>query len=431
MEDYRRRVRENTPFRSNIVLILFLICSGLSVYIPAGWLPILVLALSTVLIVQRKGHLAFPVMLFYYNYFGEISGVRTFFVFAILMIGFSVLTGVRYKPEKLWSIWVGAVYTLYLVLVIFPIQPKSAILYLISLAAVITLKRGYFEDREKLKEFFQVYVITAVLAYFTGLVSHNVYESSLLLNQVSTDVSRMMGTFNDPNYMGLFYTVAIFALVALQLFPSKIRWALVVALYIMIATSLSLTAVVGNVIFWFVYLGAFKKVSIRTVIIVLAVVLGVILLYQYGLMHPDSGFIGTLSARISDKLVSLSAGDTAAVTTGRSTHLSEHITYFASQTPMKMLFGGNAVNNIVLDSSISTYAAHNEYADLLLNVGIIGMMILIGYVLRDMFAAMKRCRRNPSDNISACIFMIKIIYLFYAATLTMFLESRFLLFYFI
>lgn len=429
-EGCRWQVREKNRF-VHIVLVLFLACAGLSVFIPANWLPVMVFVLSAILILQKNGHLAFPVMIFYYNYFGEIAGIRTFYIYAVLLIGFCLITGVRYQPKKLWSIWVGAVYTLYLLLVLFPLQPKSAILYFISLATVITLKRGYLEDPEKLKAFFRVYVITAVIAYFTGMVSDNVYESSLLLNEVSTDVARMMSTFDDPNYMGLFYTVAIFALATLELFSAKIRWVLVAVLYIMVASSLSLTAVVGNVVFWFIYLGISRKMNVRTVIIILAVALVMILAYQYGLTHPDVGFIGNLSARISDKLASLSTGNIAATTTGRTRHLSEHLAYFASQTPMKMLFGGNAMNNIVMDSSIDTYLAHSEYADLLLNVGIIGAAILLGYILRDTLTALKRCRRNPSDHISVCIFTIKVIYLFYAATLTMFLESRFLLFYFI
>lgn len=369
--------------------------------------------------------------MFYYNYLGEIAGIRVFHIYALLLIVSSFRTGLRYVPRRLDWVTVLVVYILYLYGVFFWAQPKSAIFYTISLLAVLILKNGYLKVEKRVKEFFSVYVVTALLSYVTGFLGNNIYVADLILNRVSTSVSRMMGTFNDPNYMGMYYSVAVFSLITLRIFSRKVRIIFVCVLYTMIATTLSMTAIAGNALFWLIYLIAAKKLNLKSAC-GLVVIVGVLFwLYQYGLTHPDMQLFGKLSARISDKMVSLFNGDLSSTTTGRVDHAEHNLTYFKSQRLFRVLWGGNMVNNIVIDQTITSHVAHNEYIDLLLNVGIIGTACMLFYLLRAALSSFIKYWKSEDDCLSACIFMTKVIYVFYATTLTLFLEARFLIFYFI
>ena len=69
--------------------------------------------------------------------------------------------------------------------------------------------------------------------------------------------------------------------------------------------------------------------------------------------------------------------------------------------------------------------------DLLLNVGFIGTFVLVLYLGKRLVQTYLDYRYNNNDKNALCVFMIKVVYVFYAATLTMFMENRFLLFYFL
>ena len=77
------------------------------------------------------------------------------------------------------------------------------------------------------------------------------------------EYTRFNATFEDPNYMGFFFTIAIFALVTLRLFDKKVRYVLIVVLYAMLITSLSVTAIVVNIAVWLFYLVIMKKLKIK------------------------------------------------------------------------------------------------------------------------------------------------------------------------
>ena len=119
------------------------------------------------------------------------------------------------------------------------------------------------------------------------------------------------------------------------------------------------------------------------------------------------------------------------LTTGRSSHAEDHWNYYCKQNLWRMLIGGNCVNSLAIDPAIDTIAAHNEYVDLLLNVGFIGTFVLVLYLGKRLVQTYLDYRYNNNDKNALCVFMIKVVYVFYAATLTMFMENRFLLFYFL
>jgi O-antigen ligase len=91
-----------------------------------------------------------------------------------------------------------------------------------------------------------------------------------------------------------------------------------------------------------------------------------------------------------------------------------------------MLFGMNAASTLKTNLDGFTYAAHNEYIDLLLNIGVLGAIIYLGAILLRSYNMFIGVRRD-GDAYCGCIFMMKVIWLCYAFTLTMFGDFRFML----
>ena len=101
--------------------------------------------------------------------------------------------------------------------------------------------------------------------------------------------------------------------------------------------------------------------------------------------------------------------------------------FFLDQPLMKQFIGGTSVNLYYLDPRLNT-AAHNEYVDLLLNVGILGTLIMLLYFFTGMVKNNMRFLKTGNTRY-LFLFTLKIIWCFYAFTLTMFLDYRFVLFF--
>ena len=91
-----------------------------------------------------------------------------------------------------------------------------------------------------------------------------------------------------------------------------------------------------------------------------------------------------------------------------------------------MLIGFNAASAIKTDLDGMKEAAHNEYIDLLLNVGIIGTIIMIVVILMRTLYYVRNYKKS-GDEYSACMFMCKMVWFLYACTLTMFGDYRFMM----
>jgi len=136
--------------------------------------------------------------------------------------------------------------------------------------------------------------------------------------------------------------------------------------------------------------------------------------------------IGVFSYRILDKLQALESNDINAVTTNRTGLTKRHLDYFSNQSLFRMLVGMNAASSLKVDLNGLIAAAHNEYVDLLLNVGILGTLIYLGLFLSRTWQCFMVTRKTQ-DPYSGCIFMIKMVWALYGLTLTMFGDYRFMM----
>lgn len=412
------------------VLCLMFISSALTGLVSQTFLSFVIVVCMLALFLMDELYLAFPFLLFYNSFYGLFLGVSLFRIFSILMIFACVLKLQVNKPLDIKYFWPIFVYFVYLLAVMSSFSVTRAIYVFIDVICCVLLVTGDIKkDEEKLKAFFTIYVFVALAAYLTGTISGNELEQVERPGFQIVEYSRFMATFEDPNYMGFFYTIAVFAVFTLKLFKPLWRVLIIIILNIMMLTSLSITAIIVNVVLWLIYLVVSKKMNIRALIGIILVVFLAIAAYNYGLGAGKDSFLGNLVYRIQDKLQELEKNNIGAVTTGRSDLTAHHFEVYKSQPFFKILFGGMMANVYYFDP-VLTGAAHNEYVDMLLNIGLIGAIVMLGFLIYNLVGYYKKYKQKGEERY-IFLFMIKTVWILYAFTLTIFLDYRFMFFFLI
>lgn len=419
-----------TRIKLDVILIcICYVCCVLSGRFPQLVLSCVVLFCATVLCCIGNAIAIWPIMVFYYSIFGLIFGVSVYRLFSLVYLATFIIRrkSFSFPVHKLLPL---GMYVLYLVTVVFEYSFRTMIFAGVDIICVIALTSELM-DRSNLVKFFSSYTIVALIAFITGIIINN---SETVLQHYGSEyvnMTRFSSTFEDPNYMGFFYTVAVFAVITLNLFPTILRTLIVVGLYLIILTSMSMTAVVGNVLLWTVFLvvrGQIKAKTVLTYILCLAVVFGV---YQYGLNNQEIVMLNQFCIKINDKMNALMQNDLDTFTTGRTSLSDVHLKVFHESSLWRQLFGGYAINSYFMNVVEGAhFSAHNEYVDALLNVGIIGWLLMFGYITIRVVTKIAAFRIKR-DSVLLCGIMTNLIWLYYVATLTVFLDFRYMFAYFI
>ena len=273
------------------------VCCALSGIVPQMMLSLIIVACVIVICCRGDSISVWPIMIFYYSIFGTVFGISVYRIFTILFL--AVHCYKTQRPTISYRVLPPlAVYIYYLVLVVFNHSIKTMLFSFIDIICAVFLVYDYLNNEVKLNKFFKSYVIVAFLAFLTGVISRNEMTVMQDYGGKLLTISRFTATFEDPNYMGFFYTIAIFAIVALKMYRPIIRAVIVVILYGMILTSMSMTAIIGNVLLWTLFLLIRGNIRPKTVIMVALALFAVISLYNYGLAHPNVKLIGDMSLRI-------------------------------------------------------------------------------------------------------------------------------------
>ena len=413
---------------SALLIGVILICVALTGIVPQLYLSLLTVVVLGCLFFFKELYCIYAVMLFFYIWMGMLFGISVYRLFTFLFLvkfiwetkTIRVATG-RFITFLLFVVYCGVV--------ILPIGISRSVFAVLDIACILLLVNKYLSTEENLKAFFTLYVVCALLSYFTGSRMDAGVQEMYIDGEI-VEMVRNAATFEDPNYMTFFFTAAIFSMVTLKLFSPKVRLVLIIALYAMILSSLSITAIIANVVLWATYLLTAKKLGIKQVVALLLVV-GVLLgIYSYGLKHPEHPVFGMLSLRISQKMGAAEAGDYVDATSGRTQLQKEHWKYFLEQPLHKQIFGMNAASTLKTNLGGITGAAHNEYLDWLLNVGILGAIILLVYFLASLWKHYKTYTRTGSPY-SLCVLFLKLMWGMYAFTLTLYGDFRFALFFYL
>lgn len=408
-----------------LCMIGILGCCGLTGLLPQKVLSIIVIIVVGYMSTRKRLFQAYPVMIFYYAQLGIIFGVSVYRIYTMFFI---LMTIIKFKDKLFLSkrfLAPVSIFIIYNVLTMSKYSFKMAFFSMLDVIAIILLINFYLNNAENLKSFFRTYVIVALLSFVTGIITNNTNTTDWSFSGQFVQISRFQATFEDANYMGFFFSIAIVAILTLELFGKKLRTLILIVLTGMIITTLSMTAIIANIFIWSMYLILTKKINIKTVITCFLVFILCISLYKCGLAHREIPVIGDLSYRIEDKVNALLVHDYATVTTDRTKLSSLHLEYFLNQGILKQLLGGNLANTYVIKLGNIVAAAHNDYIDLLLNIGVIGSSIMFLSVLRRLWVSIKEYKRNNSKEF-LFVFTCKCVWLYYLATLTTFLDFRFM-----
>lgn len=414
-------------FDKNVDLSAFVIAAMFLMTIATGlvnqtFLSFGIVLCCIMLLLLDRLCLAFPFVLFYYSYYGLLFGVSVFRIFTILL-----LLNMFFKYEKKYSIKkqylpVIFVYAIYLVVVMMPQGIDTAVYIFLDIVCCFALVSEIVDNEKLTKDCFKVYTGVCFLSYFTGIVSENTIGGEY-------GYTRFNATFEDPNYMGFFFTVAVFSVIALKLFDKRVRYFIVIALYAMMMASLSMTAILVNILLWLFYCVLTKKIKIKFIVLGIVIVAVLIGLYNFGLDNPDIGVLGELSSRIEEKILDLTKGEIADFTSGRTNRFEEHAEYYFNSSISTILFGGVAANTRYIDPELGG-AAHNEYIDMLLNIGIVGAFIMFRFFFLNYLDYYKKFKELKQQQ-ALFFVMVKTAWLCYAITLTVFLDFRFMIFFII
>mgnify|MGYP003289267784 CR=1 FL=1 len=409
---------------ANCVIAVIFACSALTGVVSQYMLSLVIIGCLGILLIVDELYLAFPFILFYNNLYGVVMGISVLRIYTILLLFSCILRLSSLMKINIKNLPPLIIYFMFLSLVMTQHNIKTAVFAFVDIICCVLIITQLKSD-EKLKRFFTLFALVAFVAFLTGVIGGNTLEQIDMGGE--DEVSRFMATFEDPNYMGFFYTIAVFSVVTLKLFTPKTRVLIVIALYAMMLTSLSITAIIINIITWLIYLVVTKRLGIKNFVLIIAVILLAYGLYSYGLENRDAPVIGDLVYRIDIKLGELQANNINAATTNRTDLSKEHFQYFLNSSLTKMLLGGTSVNAFYIHPDLRA-AAHNEYIDLLINVGLIGTFFMLGYLFLNTIKY-KSFYTRTKENRFLFLFIGKTIWILYAFTLTMFLDYRFTLFF--
>lgn len=426
-----KMMKINRDKMNNILLGGVLLGSFLCAYNSFMGFRAIVVVFMVLLAFGSKYYLTFPIVLFFYTQFGLFAGMSILRIFSFLQIlNFIVLYIEKKKAQVNYkSLTLLTIYIAYTLIVLTTEEPSLGVALLLSLISIGILALYNLSEEQKLVSFFRVYCIVAVLSIPAGLKQANSMINHQVIAGKLVEMSRFMGTFDDPNYFTFFCYIAIASLLTLKLFSRRTRISLLCIFQIGVFSTLSITGIIAGVIIWGTYLLLEHKINFGTFAVALCAVIAVIMGYNYALQHPETPVIGSLALRVGEKLSFMRMGDLSGITTGRSSYSQQHMEYFMNQSVGRILFGGNLANTKIMNVGNMRFAAHNEYIDILLNIGVVGTLVYF-YCFFSRINRLFRIRRldETRTNYCNCLLLFKVIWIIYAATLTLFLEERFLLF---
>lgn len=303
----------------------------------------------------------------------------------------------------------------------FHIISVKGVLYTVTfiIASGYNLKKS----EENVELFFKGVAITVCLISLHTCITGGVefYE----LNEYSTEFLRkgILGVgIGDSNYSTLLLNIGI----ACTLFDRNFKWYMKVGITLLNLFAMTVTLSTSGLIGFLLTLMGFvivKRSSIPSKVWKsILLLLGMVLLFDLYINLPSTMQNETINAyidRMQDKLFLVQSGDISSFTTNRSSIADQKMDYFMNgQGVLKQLFGFNS-----LFADGSNVVPHNTYIDLLLQIGLVGMILTLGHIVTSSIRAWKDKNRNRRD------LLLKLLMLYYFLNLSLYHGSLFSLAY--
>ncbi|MDD3766767.1 MAG: O-antigen ligase family protein [Eubacteriales bacterium] len=294
-------------------------------------------------------------------------------------------------------------------------------------------------DRELFKKFFILLIFVGIASGIYGFSANNIFNYNIgYSDRAGTEVSivRYMGSFDDPNYAGMFLNIALFAVVSLKIFrKSYVKFPLLLALYYYIIASGSITALVCNAVGWVVFIILRYRLKSATVLLIGAAIASIAVYSAINLpVIRDLSVVRNIELRLENQFKGeIDSENTSALTSGRTKHWQFYMDYYKRQDIFKKLFGGN----IVLTSALDPYfqennkqAPHQAFIGFLMNFGLVGtIVIILCFLAKNVFYVIYYFKQK--SDLYLLLVLCNFIWAFYGISLDYFADWKFMFFYFL
>lgn len=277
--------------------------------------------------------------------------------------------------------------------------------------------------KQFIEEFIKSYIIIIELislhTYITGGIIY--YE----LNKYSMEFLRkgILGVgVGDSNFSALSLCVGIVCVLNSKL---NIFVKVLCLIPILIATSvtLSTTGIITIILIFLLYFFIGRKLY-RSAIPILGSIISFIFSIQIYLLIPEKYHIEVIDRyidRIISKIELFEKGDLIEATTNRALLTKNYLHYIGNeQSILGWLFGGNSL--FILGG-----VSHNTGIDLILRFGFLGFCIIVFYIMIRIFKCVRK--RSVNNLERRTVLMLKMVYLIYSLTLSIYGHSTFALLY--
>ena len=275
-------------------------------------------------------------------------------------------------------------------------------------------------DTEKFRGFTVSFVFAAIASCVVGV----------FLKTADADGGRYLATLNDPNYLGFYINIAILTVFLHPAFRRIwIKLPLLAVLYATLIASESITGVICNaflLMFCMIataMMGRFKLKYLVILLVFAVVAMQIVFISQVN----DWGIVSSASARVHEKVEALLGGNLSGFTTARSSLWRINLEKAICGDFGSILFGGELVSAVSRNSVLFSQTSHEEFIDVFISSGIIGLTAYLVCVVAVICSDVKMIKSADRDSRGlACLRLgIKLVWIFYALGLTMFLNSRF------
>lgn len=391
---------------------------------------VMILFILMILFFYDDFYLALPILIFFYMQLILPGGIVLFRVYSLLLI-----LKVLKKPIALDlnSLLPFLVITLFCVVCIFPHNIRLGLFIIFDVIFLLYYIKVYLSQKKKFLRFFKYYVLAALSASAFGLLRMTgQLDTAVYVDGNWVFVTRFIATYNDPNYMGFFFNIAIFCLMALPLFRRPhIKWILLGLLYLALIATLSTTAILCNIGGGFIYLILSGKINLKTAVSVLLI--SQLILFTYNMaLERSIPVISNAAMKVKSRILEMDQGNFSSFSSERSDIWEAHLHKFRNQSNLKVFFGGNVITAYIYDETEFETVSHQELIDMLLNFGLLGTGIMMfSFFGRSAKVLRRLLRKKQDDEEEVAILLIKYVWIFYAFGLTMFPGWMFYLFFFL
>ena len=370
-------------------------------------------------------YLLYPVFFFFYGQL-TVGGIVVFRLYTLAFMArtvYSISLRVGFRERLKLSV-PRVVFAAFLLLVAFRyalfggLVKLGAMLDLLFLLCFALESRADGEGEKRFSRFFVAFVFGTVLSCVVGVF-------------LATE-GRYLATLNDPNYLGFYLNIAILTVFLHPFFRRLLlKIPILTVLYAALIASESITGVICNglVVLFCIAVSAFTG-SFKLKYLVIPLVCGVVAVQFIYISQVHSwGMVTEVSARVIEKLDALFLGNLSGFTTARSALWQINLEKFIGFDGLDGLFGGALVSAVGRDAALFPQTSHQEFIDVLISVGAVGALIYLASFVMIIVGDTVDLRKTDTEGRSAAWVRIgiKLVWIFYAFGLTMFLNGRFFL----